>query len=88
MRIRRLSHRGNGLEITIQPFWLKVELVGGEEVEEILLLSHGKTNTVGAFLMPPERVAFAEALTTALEILRAPPHLTGPHPNTINPIGA
>ncbi|MFT5540643.1 MAG: putative membrane protein [Alphaproteobacteria bacterium] len=85
LTIRRLDHRGRGIEIAIQPFWLKVEIIGGEEAEEIRLRSHGETHTVGAFLTPPERVAFAEALTAALEILRAPPHLTGPNSNTINP---
>jgi uncharacterized membrane protein len=86
--IRRLDHRGRGLEIGIQPFWLKVEIIGGEEAEEIRLRSHGETHTVGAFLTPPERVAFAEALTAALDVLRAPSHLAHPAPKTINPVSA
>jgi uncharacterized membrane protein len=88
LTIRRLDHRGRGLEIGIQPFWLKVEIIGGEEAEEIRLRSHGETHTVGAFLTPPERVAFAEALTAALDVLRAPPHLAQPASKTINPVSA
>jgi uncharacterized membrane protein len=88
LTIRRLDHRGRGLEIGIQPFWLKVEIIGGEEAEEIRLRSHGETHTVGAFLTPPERVAFAEALTAALDVLRAPSHLAHPAPKTINPVSA
>ena len=88
LTIRRLDHRGRGHEIAMQPFWLKVEIIGGEEAEEIRLRSHGETHTVGAFLTPPERIAFAEALTAALDVLRSPPHLTNPEPSTINPASA
>lgn len=81
--IRRFDHRGRGIEIEMQPYWLKVELAGHETAEEIRLRSHGEIHTVGAFLSPAERVAFADALRGALEGLRrapdlAPSGLTGP----------
>ena len=73
--IRRLDHRGNGIEIAIQPYWLRVEVTGGEGAEEIHLRTHGEIHTVGAFLSPAERIAFADALAGALENLRRPAHL-------------
>ena len=83
LTIRRLDHRGRGVEITMQPYWLRVEVTGDEIAEEIRLTSHGEVHTVGAWLSPGERIAFADALANALSILREPPHLaeartTGP----------
>lgn len=73
--IRRLDHRGRGVEIEIQPYWLKVEIAGRAGEEEIRLRSHGEIHTVGSFLSPPERLAFAGALADALAGLRRAPHL-------------
>ena len=75
LTIRRLDHRGRGIEITMQPYWLRVEVAGEEMAEEIRLTSHGEMYTVGAWLSPAERAAFADALGDALRILREPPHL-------------
>jgi uncharacterized membrane protein len=80
--IRRFDHRGNGIEIEMQPYWLKVELAGSESAEEIRLRSHGEIHTVGAFLSPAERVAFANALREALDALRRAPHLDAPPATT------
>ncbi len=75
--IRRLDHHGNGVEIAIQPYWLRVEVIGGSDgAEEIHLRSHGEVHTVGAFLSPAERMAFADALAGALENMRRPAHLS------------
>ncbi len=74
LTIRRLDHRGRGIEIGIQPYWLKVEVVGDGCAEEIHLRSHGEIHTVGAYLSPPERVAFAKELTAALKTVREPHH--------------
>lgn len=75
LTISRLDHRGRGIEIAIQPYWLKVEVVGRDCAEEIRLRSHGEIHTVGASLSPPERVAFAEELSAALDAVREPHHL-------------
>jgi uncharacterized membrane protein len=75
LTIRRLDHRGRGIEIGIQPFWLKVEVVGDGCAEEIRLRSHGEIHTVGAYLCPPERVAFAKELMAALATVREPHHI-------------
>ena len=77
--IRRFDHRGNGIEIEMQPYWLKVELAGDESAEEIRLRSRGEIHTVGAFLSPAERVAFANALREALDTLHRAPHLDAPN---------
>ncbi|MFM2129049.1 MAG: hypothetical protein RL477_595 [Pseudomonadota bacterium] len=76
--IRRLDHRGRGIEIEIQPYWLRVEVTGNEEAEEIRLRSHGEVHTVGAHLSPAEKIAFADALRDALAGLRRAPHLDAP----------
>ena len=75
LTIRRLDHRGRGIEIGIQPYWVKVEVVGDGRAEEIRLRSHGEIHTVGAYLSPPERVAFAKELMAALKTVREPHHL-------------
>lgn len=75
LTIRRLDHRGRGIEIGIQPYWLKVEVVGDDRPEEIRLRSHGEVHTVGAQLSPPERAAFAKELCAALDRVREPHHL-------------
>lgn len=75
LTIRRLDHRGRGIEITMQPYWLRLEVMGEEQAEEIRLTTHGEVHTVGAWLSPAERVAFADALANALSVVREPPHL-------------
>lgn len=77
--IRRLDHRGEGCEIEIQPYWLKIEVAGRDGAEEIRLRTHGEIHTVGSFLSPPERIVFAGALADALEALRRPAHLAPAH---------
>lgn len=78
LTIQRLDHRGRGVEIAIQPYWLQVEVADNQGTAEIRLRSHGKTYTVGAFLSPAERIDFADALREALAALRRPAHLDGP----------
>lgn len=73
--IRRFNQHGHGIEIEMQPYWLKVELAGKDVAGQIRLCSHGEIHTVGAFLSPAERVAFADALRKALSMLHRAPHL-------------
>lgn len=75
LTIRRLDHRGRGVEIAMQPYWLRLEMAGDEDAREIRLTTHGETHTVGAWLSPAERAEFADALGAALRNLRAPPGL-------------
>ena len=67
--IRRVSDRGVEQRIRLEPYWLKVEM---EEDEErggapLILSSHGRRLSIGAFLSPRERAALAQALRSALE---------------------
>ncbi len=74
--IRRVDDRGRTEELELQPYWLKVEIWGRREAEEIRLRSHGVAHRIGVWLSPVERLALAEAIDDALAALRSPPHLT------------
>ncbi len=67
LELRRIAPDGAIERITFQPYWLRVTV---EEkpgrASRLILSSHGRAVTVGAFLAPDERVALAEALTQAL----------------------
>ncbi len=57
-RIRRWS---------FQPYWLQVEIADPPQSDSALLLrSHGRSLSIGAFLSPDERLDFAKALRAAL----------------------
>lgn len=75
LSIRRVDDRGLAEEIELQPFWLKVEIWGRHEAEEIRLRSHGVSHRIGRWLSPAERLDLVEALENALAALRTPPHL-------------
>lgn len=79
LTIRRFDHRGRGSEVALQPYWLRVEVAGADQAEEIRLTSHGEVHTVGAWLSPAERMAFADALAHALRAVHAAPYASGPH---------
>lgn len=78
LTIRRFDPRGRTAdEVTIQPYWLSVEVAGTDQADQIRLRSHGKVHTVGDWLSPPERESLADALRDALGALRAPPPVPG-----------
>jgi uncharacterized membrane protein len=78
LTIRRRDHRGRRSEVSLQPYWLRVERPAPDATHPVRLRSHGAVHLVGAWLSPGERIAFAEALAAALETVRAPPHLAAP----------
>lgn len=59
---------------SFQPYWLRIEL-GDEPRAGVILLSHGRSVSVGAFLSPDEQAGFAQALKDSLAELRLAPHL-------------
>src|SRR3569623_137101 len=56
LRLRRVSHRGNVMEWTFNPHWVR-----------LYLRSHGRSVAVGRFLGPDEKASFAKALRLALQ---------------------
>lgn len=73
LRVERIDAKGNIRRWTFQPYWLKVEIDDPpEHTSQLVLRSHGRFLTVGAFLSPPERGEVAEALRRALAECRKP----------------
>jgi len=75
LRLRRVSHRGNVAEWTLNPVWTKLDRETHEEfgLLRLFLVSRGRRLSVAGFLSPPERESFAAALSAALgEAKRGP----------------
>ena len=75
LRVRKVSHRGEVAEWTLNPLWTRLDRDTHEEygLLHLFLVSRGKTLPVAGFLSPPERESFAAALTAALgEAKRGP----------------
>jgi uncharacterized membrane protein len=68
LRIRRVSHRGNVVEWTFNPLWVRLDEVVHEEfgTERIYLISRGRRLSVGNFLGAEEKASFAKALRAGL----------------------
>ncbi|WP_181700384.1 DUF2244 domain-containing protein [Chthonobacter albigriseus] len=72
VHIIRVSHRGEIREHHLNPFWVRLNVVRLEDegVVQVSLVSHGKSQPVGAFLNPADRESFAQALGNALVTAR------------------
>jgi uncharacterized membrane protein len=68
LKVRKVSHRGEIAEWTLNPVWVRLERKTNEEfgIERLFLVSHGRKLTVAGFLGPDEKANFAAALSTAL----------------------
>jgi uncharacterized membrane protein len=75
LRLRRTSHRGHVVEFVLNPLWVRLEQVVHEEygIENLYLVSKGRSLAVASFLGPDEKASFAKALTTALQAARRGP---------------
>ena len=72
LTVERMSPAGRVEQVRLPPWWLRVEIDrSGERPGPLTLATHGRRETVGAFLAPWERVEVAEALRQALAPLRA-----------------
>ncbi len=77
LTVRRISPAGRQSEWRFQPYWLRVEIDDPPRHDsQLVLASHGRRLTVGAFLTAPERFEVAEALRAALRSLRCVPGLS------------
>jgi uncharacterized membrane protein len=71
--VRRIDPRGYERSWRFQPYWVRLGKPDPDVPEsQITLASHGRQITVGTFLSPPERVAFAAALEAELRRCREP----------------
>jgi len=75
LRLRKVSHRGQVSEWTLNPLWTKLDRETHEDygLLRLFLVSRGQRLTVAGFLAPEERESFAAALSAALgEAKRGP----------------
>ena len=75
LRVRRVSHRGEVSEWTLNPVWTQLARDTHEEfgVQQLFLVTRGRKLPVAGFLSPAERESFAQALSAALiEAKRGP----------------
>jgi len=75
LRLRRVSHRGEACEWTLNPLWTRLDRETDEEfgLLRLFLVSRGTRLAVAGFLSPQERESFAAALAAALgEAKRGP----------------
>ena len=67
LRIQRRPSPNGGLDVVLNPYWVRVEMNDPRTPEnQLTLWSHGKSVRVGAFLPPVERFNFANRLKAAL----------------------
>ena len=80
LRLRRVSHRGEVAEWTLNPVWTRLDREKHEEfgLLKLFLVSRGRRLSVAGFLSPKERESFAAALSAALgEARRGPTRADG-----------
>jgi uncharacterized membrane protein len=79
LRVRKVSHRGEVAEWSLNPVWAQLDRETHEEfgMERLFLVSHGRRLPIAAFLGPKEKASFASALAGALgEARRGPTRTT------------
>jgi uncharacterized membrane protein len=78
LKVRKVSHRGEVAEWTLNPVWVRLQRDAHEEfgIERLFLVSHGRRLPVAAFLGPKEKASFATALSAALGEARRGPTRT------------
>jgi uncharacterized membrane protein len=78
LRVRKVSHRGEVAEWSLNPVWVRLDRETHEEYGLIglFLVSHGKRLAVGRFLGPKEKESFAAALAAAIGEAKRGPNRT------------
>jgi uncharacterized membrane protein len=75
LKLRKVSHRGEIAEWSLNPLWIKLDREVDEEfgTTRLFLVTRGRRLPVAAFLAPAEKDSFAAALGTAIgEAKRGP----------------
>lgn len=79
LEITRVDPAGRGRRITLQPYWLAVDMDDPPRHHSRLTLrTHGRRLEIGSFLTPDEKLDLARALRRALEQTRRPPPAAQP----------
>ena len=80
IRVRRISHRGDVMEWSLNPLWARIEKHSHPEfgIERLYLVSGRRRLSIASFLGPDEKASFAAALQEALHAAKRGP--------TLNPI--
>ncbi|CAN5361777.1 DUF2244 domain-containing protein [soil metagenome] len=80
IRVRRVDHRGEVSEWTLNPMWVRLERKEDDEfgLEKLYLVSGRRRLSIAGFLGPDEKASFAEAFAAALNAAKRGP--------TYNPI--
>lgn len=74
LTVRRVLPSGRARDWSFEPYWVRISMDDPpEHASQLLLTSHGRTLTIGAFLSPEERVDVARALAEALRRQRLVP---------------
>lgn len=75
LRVRKVSHRGEVAEWSLNPLWVRLDREGDEEfgLRRLFLVSRGRRLAVASHLGPDERESFAAALAAALGEARRGP---------------
>jgi uncharacterized membrane protein len=74
LNIARKSPEGAVNEVSLNPYWVRVDMADPpEHGSQLTLWSHGKGVRVGSFLPPEERASFAQRLKSALRAAHAVP---------------
>ncbi len=75
LKLRRVSHRGEIAEWSLNPVWTQLDRETNEEygLLGLFLVSRGKRLAVAGFLSPKEKESFAKALASALGEARRGP---------------
>jgi uncharacterized membrane protein len=78
LTVRKVNHRGQAREWSLNPLWVKLDREGTEEfgIARLFLVSRGKQLSIAGFLGPEEKESFARALNEALAQARRGPDLT------------
>jgi len=79
LTVRKVSHRGEVAEWTLNPVWVRLDREVHEEfgIERLFVVSHGRRFPIAAFLGPHEKAEFALAFSAALQQARRGPTRTG-----------
>jgi uncharacterized membrane protein len=73
LEVTRVDSSGRGRRITLQPYWLAVDMDDPPRRHSRLTLrTHGRRLEIGGFLTPDEKLDLARALRRALEEVRQP----------------
>jgi uncharacterized membrane protein len=75
LRVRRVSQRGQVLEWTFNPLWVRLDMEIDEDfgIEHLYLISRGHQIQIARFLGPDEKASFYKGLVEALNAARRGP---------------